>query len=99
MVEIHLTNGETGYDAVGEYIERYWDHHGMGDVVVALSISYDGINYDTDNEIVTPDTSGVKFMMEFLNDWWEGQKYIRIFGIKAVREMQISGGIYEEVNK
>lgn len=37
--------------------------------------------------------------IEFLSDWWEGEKYIKLFGIKAVSELDISGGIYSENDK
>lgn len=33
--------------------------------------------------------------IEFLDDWWEGEQYIKLFGIKTVRELDISGGLYE----
>ena len=29
------------------------------------------------------------------SDWWEGEKFIKLFGIKAVGEFDISEGIYE----
>lgn len=91
MIDIELQNGKTGYDAVEEYIKRYWEHNSEGDVVISLGASYDGISYDLSKEVASP----MQFRdVEFLNDWWEGQKYIRLFGIKAVDKMDISGGIY-----
>lgn len=97
MVEIHLTKEQTGYNAVAEYVKRYWAHRGLEeDVIVRIGVSYDGKSYDVDNEIVCLD---MDYDMEFDSDWWEGQEYIRIYGIKAVHDIEISGGIYEEVNK
>lgn len=34
--------------------------------------------------------------IEFLNDWWEGERYIKLFGVKTIEELDISGGIYTE---
>lgn len=93
MVDIKLKEGQTGYDAVDEYIYKYWKHHGHGDVIIYLGISYNGNVYDYSKEVASPyNPIGV----EYLNDWWEGQKFIKIFGIKSVDKLDISGGIYEE---
>ena len=93
MVDIKLKEGQTGYDVVDEYIQRYWRHNGYGDVVVSLGISYRGDAYDFCKEIASPyDCHGV----EYLSDWWEGQKFIKILGIKFTDELDISGGIYED---
>jgi len=34
--------------------------------------------------------------IEFLYDWWESEKFIKLFGIKTVDELDISGGLYTE---
>lgn len=90
IVDIELTDEQTGYDAIAEYVKRYWDHNVEDDVVVSIGTSYDGVEYDLSKEIASPFWDGV----EFVNDWWEGQKYIKLFGIKAIGEFDISGGIY-----
>lgn len=93
MVDIILKDGETGYNAVGDYIQRYWEHNITDDVIVSLGTSYDGNTYDIRKEVASPiGCNGI----EFLYDWWEGEKYIKLFGIKTVEELDISGGIYEE---
>lgn len=95
MIDIVLKDGETGYDAVVEYILRYWEHNIPADIIVSLGISYDGNTYDLMKEVAYP-TGFCGNDIEFLSDWWEGQKYIKLFGIKTVRELDIYGGIYEE---
>lgn len=92
MVDIKLKDGQTGYDAVGEYIRRYWNHNITDTVIVSIGTSYDGNTYDLRNEVASPMNFGD---IEFLYDWWEGEKYIKLFGIKTVRELDISGGLYE----
>lgn len=93
MIDIELRDGQSGYDAIGEYVRRYWDHVGYDTVVVALGTSYHGDDFYLFNEIAnTTDTTEV----EFANDWWEGEKFIRIFGIAAVNGLDISGGIYQD---
>ena len=93
MIEINLKNGQSGYDAVGEYICRYWEHNVVDTVIFSIGTSYDGKKYEVRNEVATP--SGFSDI-EYLYDWWEGEKYIRLFGIRSVYELDITGGIYEE---
>ena len=93
MIEIKLNDGQSGYDAIGEYIRRYWKHHIYTTVIVSIGRSYNGYTYEVINEIASP----VGFDdVEFLYDWWEGEKYIRLFGIKAIDAFNVSGGIYAE---
>lgn len=100
MISIKLKEDETGYDVVSEYIMRYWEHGGENEipcidgVIVHLGKSYDGKHYDESNEIVFPAFNFDN--CEYLYDWWEGQEFIKIFGIKYISELEISGGIYTE---
>lgn len=87
-----LKDGQSGYDAVGEYIKRYLKYHPTDTVVISLAISYDGENYDYLTEVACPE--GFDDILYFL-DWWEGEKYIRLFGIGGLEFMDIYGGIYE----
>lgn len=92
MVDIVLKDRQSGYDAVGECIRRYWEHNIVDDIVVSIGTSYDGNTYDLLREVASP----VGYNdIEFLHDWWEGEKYIKLFGIKTVGELDIYGGIYE----
>ena len=93
MVDIKLQKGQNGYDVVGEYIRRYWKHNIWEDVVVSLGISYDGKLYELCKQVASPYNFDD---IEYLSDWWEGQGFIKVFGIKAISEFDISGGLYEE---
>lgn len=93
MVEIKLKDRQTGYDAVGEYICRYWKQHLCDTVIVSLATSYDGVKFRTINEVASPYNFDD---IEYLYDWWEGEKFIKLFGIKSIAEIKIEGGIYEE---
>lgn len=95
MVDIELKNGQTGYDVVEEYIRRYWTHNIDETVIVSLGVSYDGKNYELCKEVASPYNCDE---VEFLYDWWEGEKFIRIIGIQSVENLDISGGIYMEEN-
>lgn len=92
MIDIKLNNAKTGYDLVEEYIRKYWKHNIMQTVVVSIGVSNDGRTYRVCKEVACPDDGDV----EFLYDWWEGEDYIKIFGIKSIDEIDISGGLYEE---
>lgn len=92
MISIELKDGQTGYDVVGEYIRRYWHNNMYDTVIVSMETSYDGKTYDIRKEIASPYNFDD---IEFLYDWWEGEKFIKLFGIKAVDEIDIAGGLYE----
>lgn len=93
MIDIVLKDGQSGYDAISEYIRRYWSHNITDTVIVSMGTSYGGNTFELRKEVASP----LNFDdIEFLYDWWEGEKYIKLFGIKTVSELDISGGIYEE---
>lgn len=92
MIDIELKSNQSAYEAIVEYIRRYWEHNVICTVIVALGKSYDGSDYNMSNEIVIPvDGDGI----EFLDDWWEGERFVRISGIKSVYDLEITGGIYK----
>lgn len=93
MIEIKLEDGQNGYDIVGEYVRRYWKHNIYTTVVVSLGVSYNGMTYELRKEIASPYNFND---VEYLYDWWEGERFIKLFGIKSVDELDISGGIYAE---
>lgn len=91
MIEIELKDGQSGYEVIEEYIRAYWKRHILTDVIISIGTSYDGNTYNLTNEIASP----MNFNdIEFRYDWWEGEKFIRLFGIRAVDEFDITGGIY-----
>lgn len=94
MIDIKLKDNQTGYDVVGEYIRRYWEHNIQDTVVVSIGISHDGDSYELHKEIAT--SYGFNDF-EFLYDWWEGERFIKLFGIMSVSELDITGGIYTEI--
>lgn len=93
MIDIKLKDGQSGYDVIGEYIRRYWKQNINDTVIVSMGISHNGNTFELRKEVASP----LNFDdIEFLYDWWEGEKYIKLFGIKTVSELDIFGGIYEE---
>lgn len=92
MVDIVLGKGQSGYDAVGEYIIRYWNHNIIDTVIVSIGTSYDGVSYELQNEIAYPMNGDI----EYLYDWWEGERFIKIYGIKGIGEIEVLGGIYSK---
>lgn len=95
MVSLILKNNENGYEKVGEYVKRYWDVHGDGNVIVALETSHSASRWNYYNEIASPLYSFGN-SVEWLTDWWEGEKYIHIKGIQSVDTFDILDGLYEE---
>ncbi len=85
---VTLLNMQSGYDAVGEYVQKYWSANKMDTVIVLLGTSYNGCKYNYSKEVAFPsdDFNSVCF----LNDWWEGEKFIQLLGIKLVDEIDIS---------
>ena len=54
---------------------------------------YDGVKWVHIVEVVEPESCHTPL---WLNDWWEGEKYIRLLGICGVNGLDICGGLYEE---
>lgn len=92
MINIKLKDGQSAYDVIGDYIRRYWKHNIYTDVIVSMAISHDGNKYYTYKEVASPEDFDD---IMYLNDWWEGEKYIKLFGIQSVDALDICGGIYE----
>lgn len=91
MIDIELKSGQSGYDVIEEYVQRYWEHSIKEPSIISFGTSYDGKKYNQYKEIVHPSDW---FGVEFLNDWWEGEKFIKLFGITSVSKLHICGGIY-----
>ncbi len=96
-MNINLKEGQSAYEVIEEYIKRYWSKYGYntGPVIVSVGVSNDGKSYELHNEVADAMDCGIDSDIIFLYDWWEGQRYIKLFGIKAVSELEVSGGIYE----
>lgn len=93
MIDIKLNAEQSGYDVIGEYIRRYWDHHSVDTVICSIGTSYDGMIYYFRNEVASP----IGFDdIEFLYDWWEGEEYIKLLGIRSIDMINVSDGIYTE---
>lgn len=93
MIDIKLNDKQSGYDVIGEYIRRYWNHNIYTDVIIPIGTSHDGQNYSLTKEVASPHNFDD---IMYLNDWWEGEKFIRLFGIISLDEINVSGGIYTE---
>lgn len=87
--DIRYTN-QNGYDAVETVIWNYFNHNPMDDLVIKLGTSYGGGDYNVNNELVLIEDGSITF----LNDWWEGQGFIRVYGIQSIPNLDISGGLY-----
>ena len=78
------------YTLVADCIRRFWKSKHVCDVVCLIGTSFDGTDYCKTVEIASPDENltGV----EFLNDWYEGEPYVKVFGIKRVDEIEFTEG-------
>ena len=90
MISFILSDQDTGYSVIENRINRYYKTHIQDTVVVSLGISYDGENWEYMNEVAYP-LDYLNSAIEFLNDWWEGQRYIKLFGIESVSNLKIDG--------
>ncbi len=78
------------YNAVANYIKRIWETKYVCDVVCLIGTSFDGVNYCKTVEVAFPDENLIDVV--FRNDWYEGQPYVKIFGIKCVDEIDFTMG-------
>ena len=91
MVKIELKDGQSGYNAVANYIKRYWEHNVIDTVIISIELSNNGEKFEKHNEIASP----IGFDdIEYLYDWWEGEKFINILGIKSINEIEVLDGVY-----
>lgn len=91
---IILDNKEIAYETVGKYVKEYWNEHGWDDAIVQMEISYDGIKWAQHRQIICPNGRNA----EWLRDWWEGEKYIRILNIINIDELNIEREHYNATN-
>lgn len=94
---IILEHEQNAYDIIGEYVIRHWQHSYYDDAVVCMDISYDNKEYYNANDYVTPVREFKDYGVIFENDWWEGEKYIKLYGIKNISEIELTGGLYDKV--
>lgn len=80
-----LKNGETAYDIVGSKIKEYWEDNIHTTVVFRVGLSYNGIHYFEYTTVAYPMGHDV----EYLYDWWEGEPYVKLLGIKALDLVEI----------
>lgn len=85
MIEIKLDKHHNAYDIVGEYVERYWQEHYYTDVIVRMATSYNGKIFAPFNEIVLFNGDTI----EYINDWWEGEEYLQIYGIIDIHKVTV----------
>ena len=90
MVSVKLDDGQSAYGFVGEYIEKFWEKNFYCDVVCLIGTSFDGVNYCKTVAIASPDENHTG--VEFLNDWYEGEPYVKVLGIKCVDEIEFIDG-------
>lgn len=93
-IDVSIEPGKTAYDAVAKYIYRYWDHYSFSDVILSLKLSYDNVDWRSFKTIALFDAGDIK--PEFVNDWWEGERFIRLYGIESIDFLDISGGLYPD---
>lgn len=74
------------YSVVADCARDYAHRHEMSDMVAVFDISYNGKQWTTCHEIITFDEN---FNIVFLNDWCEGQTYIKNVKIALVEEIQL----------
>ena len=87
--DIVLNDGQSGYDVVGDYVRDHWRKTYYSTAIVMMATSYDGKEYHQSHDVVSPfsDHNDID-SMEFLHDWWEGQKYIKIFGVINIDDIE-----------
>lgn len=91
-IDVVIEEGKTAYEAVEKYIYRFLGHEGYDDVIVRLGTSYNNVEWDIFNEFVSIDVGDLECVFE--DDWWEGERFIRIYGIQSIQTLNISGGLY-----
>ena len=79
-----------GYETVSNCIKKFWLSKYTCDVVCLIGTSFDGVNYCKTVEVAFPDENMTDVV--FLNDWYEGEPYVKMFGIKCVDDIIFTTG-------
>lgn len=96
MINIILKDNEDGYDKVGKVVDEFVEKYGIGSMIVKLALAYTpGERPDISNELLLYEDDD--FIWE--NDWWEGQKYIRVIAIDFVQNAVIFCNKLIEIEK
>ena len=95
--KIVLTDGQTGYEVIGDYIQRYWENVCCTTVLVTIFSSCNGREYDRKSIIASPEFPDMA--LEYDYDWWEGEKYIILSGIVDIHDIVVEGGIFEPLEE
>lgn len=95
-VLIDLYEGDQDvYELVTEYVSRYFNRHGISDLLMHLELSYNGSDYYRSSVLIEADKDGG---IQYLTDWWDGEQFIKIVGISSVN-LEYSGGVYSDQTK
>ena len=89
MIEFELTEKQTGYEVIKDYFIRRFDLN-LGtyeQYLVALELSYDNVRWTRVTDRVQIDS----MYFEWGIDWYEGEKYIRLLGVKNIEDIDIIG--------
>ena len=79
-----------GYETVSNYIKSFWRSKYTCNVVFLVGTSLDGVNYCKTVEVAFPDENMTDVV--FLNDWYEGEPYVKMFGIKCIDDIIFTTG-------
>lgn len=94
-IDVTIEEGKTAYEAVAKYIYRFFDNDAaFDDVIVRIGTSYNNIEWTTFNTLALFDMN--EFDFEFEDDWWEGERFIRLYGIISIDDVEVSGGLYPD---
>lgn len=89
MVSFKLKENQTGYEVIEDYfVKRFNFHLGTYEqYLVALELSYDNVYWRSVTDILQTDS----MCFDWGIDWYEGEKYIRLLGVKNIEDIDIIG--------
>lgn len=93
MIEARASRENDGYDIVTEFVLKYWEQAKVygSTVLVKIAYSFDSTNWDESNEIAYYSDGAVLFH----SDWYENQKYIRIYGLIDLEHLEVPNNAEE----
>ena len=82
----------SGYDKIGNLIEKWCNKTGwFCDMLVTIAMGYEWEKeFSTETTILEWDGNG----FVWVDDWWEGQQFVKLLGFMPVRSIILNNAVY-----
>ena len=91
LIEDKIDYKPTPCDIIGDIIEKYWNENCCEDLLIWIKQSY-GKEHSCEH-IYPVLVSSYDGIVEFQDDWWEGQDNVELVGLIPISEIRVEPNI------